>query len=327
MPPTGRPRPTSPTARPRLLPPTARSRLLPPTARLTFLNVGLLAVALRKEWSFLVQLGAIGTALTELAWFAKFFDWTKLTPGSLALFWFAAFFATAVHVARRRGNETAALAVPARVFPPLSMLFVIWLCTWPDAAASPFAVFFLQFLLCLLGSFPLFLGSSPADGPDPAAGPGQNGTSQGPTAGTPPASDDADLARAAPAADADGIVGQADTARAARPADVALDTAPRTLPWLAAGDGTVGPTGENPADAHLAGAVLTFLSLLAFSRTPLQTGVGPEVLGLAGFVLRGPVLPFLLAVAGFGPPSSPSPPSGCSPPPAASSTPPSSTTP
>ncbi|NLI77686.1 MAG: DUF2339 domain-containing protein [Candidatus Riflebacteria bacterium] len=196
---------------------------------LTFLNVGLLAVALRKEWGFLVQLGAVGTALTELAWFAKFFDWTKLATGSFALLWFAAFFAATVHVARRRGNETAALAVPARVYPPLSMLFVTWLCTWPEAAASPFAVFLVQFLLCLLGSFPLFLGSQTATGSD---------------------------------------------------------------------DGS-DPAGESPADAHLAGAVLTFLSLVAFSRTPLQTGSGPEAFGLAGFVLRGPVRPFLLAIAGF----------------------------
>ena len=52
---------------------------------IALLNIGLIALALTRRWHFLVALGAIGTVIMQMGWFAKFFDPTRV-PAVFAIF-------------------------------------------------------------------------------------------------------------------------------------------------------------------------------------------------------------------------------------------------
>jgi len=70
---------------------------------LTMLDAGLIAVALRKRWSYLVSLGAIGTVIMQIGWALKFFAPEKIYIALAVFIGFEALFLAAFLVARRRG--------------------------------------------------------------------------------------------------------------------------------------------------------------------------------------------------------------------------------
>ena len=70
---------------------------------LTLLDAGLIAVALRKRWSYLVLLGAIGTVIMQLAWVTKFFQPEKISIALAVFLGFEVLFLVAFLLARRRG--------------------------------------------------------------------------------------------------------------------------------------------------------------------------------------------------------------------------------
>ena len=79
------------------------------------LNMGLLAVTLRKRWNFLPPLGAVGTLLLQAGWWNAFYDKGGYATGSgifipMAVFaLMPALFAGALRIAKRRGNVHEAL--------------------------------------------------------------------------------------------------------------------------------------------------------------------------------------------------------------------------
>ena len=59
---------------------------------LAALDIGLIAVALRQRWRYLVTLGAVATALMQLAWVATFFTPEKIGTGAIVFLGFEALF-------------------------------------------------------------------------------------------------------------------------------------------------------------------------------------------------------------------------------------------
>lgn len=116
------------------------------------LDVGLLAITFRKRWHFLALLGAIGTALTELAWFLSF-----MAPGKTGtllatvtvfnLLFLAAFW----HAARGKPVDRL-LTVGAALLPLLTFGFSFGVVAESFVRARPVWFFTLVFLadLCWL---------------------------------------------------------------------------------------------------------------------------------------------------------------------------------
>jgi uncharacterized membrane protein len=116
------------------------------------LDLGVVAVALRRNWHYLILLVAVGTALTQLGWAAQFFDATKggrafwIFLGFEALFLAIYFFGSI----RKAGNEeksaknwTAAAAVVAGF---TALGFCFWLSAVPALARQPLFFFGFVFL-------------------------------------------------------------------------------------------------------------------------------------------------------------------------------------
>ncbi len=84
---------------------------------LLMLDLGLLAVALKKRWDFLVPLAVVGTLVLEIGWTLKFFSDEKALTGVIVWLLFGALFLVAAYIAGRMEARTplldAAAAVPA----------------------------------------------------------------------------------------------------------------------------------------------------------------------------------------------------------------------
>lgn len=68
----------------------------------TLLDVGLVLVALRKRWMYLISAAALGTVLMQTGWAQQFFEASKMTTAASIVLWFAGLFA----VARRMSEKT-----------------------------------------------------------------------------------------------------------------------------------------------------------------------------------------------------------------------------
>ena len=107
------------------------------------LDVGLLAVALRKRWSYLTPLAAGATALMQSGWVLKFFTPDKMTTGMMVFVGFAVLFGLIAVMADRNHPLDRALQVAALSLPAAALLFAFYLVLQPDPGicAEPWRLF------------------------------------------------------------------------------------------------------------------------------------------------------------------------------------------
>ncbi len=74
---------------------------------IAMLDIGLVAVALRKRWNYLALLGAIGTAVMEFGWVMNFFEIAKFDTALVIFLTFVALFTVAFAAAAKRDRDDA----------------------------------------------------------------------------------------------------------------------------------------------------------------------------------------------------------------------------
>lgn len=112
---------------------------------IAILDLGLVAVALKRRWHFLVAMAAVGTALMQLGWAGKFFAVEKVAT---ALAIFAAFnglFLGAFVLAQRAKRANNWWAGAAAGLPFVTFAFLLWLLSYPELGARPGMIY--SFLL------------------------------------------------------------------------------------------------------------------------------------------------------------------------------------
>jgi uncharacterized membrane protein len=119
------------------------------------LDVALLALALRQRWNALPILGAIGTALTQLAWVGAFFVSEKYFSGNKVLIFMAVFvgfqalFLAAAAWAKRSGKANTTLFACAIGLAAVAMLSAFYLLDFSAVAYRPALLFTYLFVIDL----------------------------------------------------------------------------------------------------------------------------------------------------------------------------------
>jgi hypothetical protein len=119
------------------------------------LDVGLLAVAQRQRWNALPILGALGTALIQLAWITTFFTPEKYFAGNKVLVVMAVFaafqglFLAATAWAKRTGKTNHELLACALGLAGAAILSAFYLLSFPTIAQRPVLLFSYVFILDL----------------------------------------------------------------------------------------------------------------------------------------------------------------------------------
>jgi hypothetical protein len=119
------------------------------------LDVGLLAVAQRQRWNALSILGALGTALMQLAWITTFFTPGKYFTGNKVLVVMAVFagfqglFLAAAAWAKRTGQTNRELLACALGLAGAAILSAFYLLSFPTIAQRPVLLFSYVFILDL----------------------------------------------------------------------------------------------------------------------------------------------------------------------------------
>jgi len=119
-------------------------------AYIALLDVGLVAVALDRRWTFLVGLGALGTAFTQLAWTGDSFHVDGAVQAAAIDVLFPILFIGAALFAARRGRLDRWFTHSAGALTVLSMLLAGWLAQQGDLASRPGLVLGLPLALGLL---------------------------------------------------------------------------------------------------------------------------------------------------------------------------------
>ena len=119
---------------------------------IALLDVGLIAVALHRRWHHLTALGALGTALIQVGWVAKFFVAAKISTALGVFLGFDALFLLAFVVAQRRREAGDWLAGAAASVAFVSLGFAFYLLDYSSVARQPGLLFALVLGadLCLL---------------------------------------------------------------------------------------------------------------------------------------------------------------------------------
>lgn len=118
---------------------------------ITLLDAGLIIIALRKRWQYLVLLGAAATALMQWAWVGRFFEPAKLSTGMGIFLGFTALFTGAYVAARRKELADGWLSAAALIPVAMAMLFGLYLVVAQRAeATASLGVFFGYVLLANL---------------------------------------------------------------------------------------------------------------------------------------------------------------------------------
>jgi len=110
---------------------------------IALLDVGLLAVALRKRWNYLTLLAAIATVVMQFGWVDKFFVAEKMPVATGIFLCFAALYVVALAIAHRKELVDQYLAASAIILPMSALGFAFYLQAEPYSAivAKP-ALFF-----------------------------------------------------------------------------------------------------------------------------------------------------------------------------------------
>ena len=122
---------------------------------IALLDVGLLSVAQRQRWNALPILGALGTALMQLAWITTFFTPEKYFAGNKVLVVMAVFagfqglFLAAAAWAKRTGKTNRALLACALGLAGAAILSVFYLLSFPTIAHRPVVLFSYVFVVDL----------------------------------------------------------------------------------------------------------------------------------------------------------------------------------
>ena len=120
---------------------------------IALLDMGLLAVAQRQRWNVLPILGAIGTALMQIAWVAAFFVPEKYFTGNKVLLFMAVFigfqvlFLTAAAWATRTGRASRELFACAIGLGASAMFSAFYLLSFPTVADRPALLFTYLFVI------------------------------------------------------------------------------------------------------------------------------------------------------------------------------------
>lgn len=104
---------------------------------IVILDAGLVAVALKRRWHFLVALAAAGTVLMQLGWTAEFFTAGKVMTALAVFATFNALFLAAALLAERSGQANPWTAGPALALPFVTFAFTLWLLGNAEVAARP----------------------------------------------------------------------------------------------------------------------------------------------------------------------------------------------
>ena len=102
---------------------------------LALLDVGLISVALRRRWFYLVPLGAGGTALLMIGWAAKFYAPEKTSTAMIVCLGFSALFIIANDLARRWDWHDRLLSLSAALIPLVAFGFAFAFLDYPTVAA------------------------------------------------------------------------------------------------------------------------------------------------------------------------------------------------
>ena len=122
---------------------------------IALLDVGLLSVAQRQRWNALPILGALGTALMQLAWITTFFTAEKYFAGNKVLVVMAVFagfqglFLAAAVWAKRTGKTNRELLACALGLAGAAILSAFYLLSFPTIAHRPVVLFSYVFLVDL----------------------------------------------------------------------------------------------------------------------------------------------------------------------------------
>jgi hypothetical protein len=114
---------------------------------IALLDLGLVALAMCKRWSFLAVLGALGTVLMLMGWTAKFFvpeayhlEDKVLIPMSILL-GFGLLYLGAFLMARRQARADSWIVAPAILMPVVALVYAFFLMSFPSLASRPVLLF------------------------------------------------------------------------------------------------------------------------------------------------------------------------------------------
>ncbi len=119
------------------------------------LDVGLMAVALNKNWAFLAVLSAIATSLMEWGWTLHFFNPAKMLTAAGIVIFFNAFYLAATELAGRRQSGNT-MEAPAAFMPLASMGFVAYFLSYSILGRNPGLTLGLLIALSLQSAYQAF---------------------------------------------------------------------------------------------------------------------------------------------------------------------------
>ncbi len=117
------------------------------------LDLGLLAVALRRRWAFLIALGATATVMLQVGWVHEFFDASQTPVARIIFLGFDLLFLIAFVIFEKRGAANRWLRASAVGLPFTTFAFVLYLFSVEPLGTEPGTLFsfVLGADLCLLG--------------------------------------------------------------------------------------------------------------------------------------------------------------------------------
>ena len=118
-----------------------------------FLDAGLILVALKKPWSFLVILAAAGTVAMQIGWANKFFEVSKVFVSMGIFFTFQAVFLGAFLAAVKRDLSLPAFVAAAILMPATTLGFLSYFLSLKELGVQPLTLFLFGLVsdLCLIG--------------------------------------------------------------------------------------------------------------------------------------------------------------------------------
>lgn len=120
---------------------TGQDRPLALFGYLGFLDAGLILVALKKRWAFLVLLAAAATLLMQIAWVAAFFNPSKVFVAMTIAASFQALFTVVFFVAGIRRHEDSEYPAAVIILAFSILGFILYLLSFPALGANPWLVF------------------------------------------------------------------------------------------------------------------------------------------------------------------------------------------
>jgi Predicted membrane protein (DUF2339) len=120
------------------------------------LDIGLVVVALNRRWHFLFALAALGTAIMQIGWAAKFFESGKYFEGDkiliplVVLAGFNVLWLAANWVAKWRGQLNQWLSGSAFGLVLVAYAFTAWFLEFPPLAQRPWLLFSFVFLIDII---------------------------------------------------------------------------------------------------------------------------------------------------------------------------------